>query len=427
MVRAAPFRGLRFDPGVVGNVGRVLAPPYDVLGPDARDTLAATSAHNMVHLTLDGTRQHSDGVPGYQHVAGRLADWIGSGALALDPEPALYVYEQSEDVVGTRRVQRGVLAEVPLDPDRRWILPHERTLRGPVDDRLRLLRATQVDLSPVFGLYAGAGRADDVVAAMTSGPPVLSVTDVAGAEHRLWVVTDRDLIGAWQAALASEQVLIADGHHRYRTALGHQALRRGEHPEQPDGPWDRLLMLLVDGDTAGPAVRAIHRLLRDVDAAALLDATAGLLRAEPVRDVPSALTALEAAPADRFAVGLHDFAGTWVLHDDTGQLTQEVGSGDRPALDVEVLHGPVLRDRLGIEDPEGRIIFEAEADTAAAEVAAGRAAALVLLRPVTVRSVLEVARNGVDLPQKTTFFRPKPRDGLVLRPLQPEQLTGPST
>jgi uncharacterized protein (DUF1015 family) len=216
MVAAAPFRGLRFDPAVVGDPGAVTAPPYDVITPAARDAYEAQHPYNMVRLIL--ARTDRERRERYRPVARLMDAWREQGALVLDPEPALYLYEEAYELRGARRVQRGVLASVAIDDTGRWILPHERTKAGPVSDRLQLLEATRTNLSPVFGVYAGAGRAAAVLDGLTTTAPAVDWVDEAGVRHRLWPVTDPQQIAAWCGLLAEQQVVIADGHHRYRTS-----------------------------------------------------------------------------------------------------------------------------------------------------------------------------------------------------------------
>ena len=267
MVAAAPFRGLRFDPAVVGDPALVIAPPYDVIGPEARGAYEAMSPYNMVRLILP--RPGEGGQDGYRPAGRLLARWRSEGALRLDTTPSLYVYEETYTLRGERRVQRGVLASVTLDDTATWVLPHERTMAAPVADRLRLLEATGVNLSPVFGVYAGQGRAAAALAGVTATPPALDCVDDAGVGHRLWPVSDPEPVAAWCELLADRRVLIADGHHRYRTSLAYRDAMRAAHPGR-GGPWDELLMLLVDADLHGPAVLAIHRLLAGPDGAAVL-------------------------------------------------------------------------------------------------------------------------------------------------------------
>jgi uncharacterized protein (DUF1015 family) len=415
MVVAAPFRGLRFDPDVVGDPGAVTAPPYDVISPAARDAYEAQSPYNMVRLIL--ARTELQGPDRYRPVAELMAAWRDQGALVLDPVPALYLYEEAYELRGRRRVQRGVLASVTLDDTASWILPHERTMAGPVSDRLHLLEATRANLSPVFGVYAGAGRTAAVLDDLTATPPAVDCVDEAGVRHRLWPVSDGERIAAWCGLLADHRVLIADGHHRYRTSLAYRdAMRAAAGP----GPWDQVLMFLVDADLHGPSIQPIHRLLAEVPAHTVLDALAQDFEARPAGSPAELEAALAGLPHDVTGFGLVGSGGSWLLvAGDQAALEGEVGI-DRHPLDAEVLHGPVLAKRLGVTDFEGQVVYENDLAAAAAQVERGAAASLMVLRPTPFAQVVAVAQSGGTLPQKTTFFYPKPRDGLVLRPLHPD-------
>src|SRR5215213_9074285 len=270
MVAAAPFRGLRFDPGVVGEHAQVTTPPYDVISPEARDAYEAMSPYNVVRLILARPRPVDD----------LLADWRAEGVLRRDASPCRYVYEEIYQLKGEPRVQRGVLASVALDDSGTWVVPHERTMAAPVADRLRLLGATGVNLSPVFGVYAGAGRPAEVLDDVTGTKPALDCLDETGVRHRLWVVDDPGRVAAWRERMAAQRVLIADGHHRYRTSLAYRDAMRAASGGRP-GPWDKLLMFLVDADLHGPAVLAIHRLLADLDGPGVLAGLEGDFDARP--------------------------------------------------------------------------------------------------------------------------------------------------
>ena len=420
MVAAAPFRGLRFDAKIVGDPGAVTAPPYDVITPAARDRYEAQNPYNMVRLIL--ARTDRDSRDRYRPVAELMDAWRAKGALVLDPAPALYLYEEAYELRGTPRVQRGVLASVTLDEGGSWILPHERTMAGPVNDRLHLLEATRTNLSPVFGVYAGAGKAAAVLDDLTATAPAVDWADETGVRHRLWPVTDRERIATWCGLLAPHRVVIADGHHRYRTSLAYRESMRAAGP----GPWDQLLMFLVDADLHGPSILPIHRLLLSLPPQAVLDAVAGDFKVRPAGGPAELEAALGALPVDRTGFGLVGPGRSWLLvASDQAALAAEAGI-DRQPLDVEVLHGPVLAKRLGVTDFEGQVVYENDLAEATARVERGTAASLVVLRPTPFSQVVTLARNGGTLPQKTTFFYPKPRDGLVLRPLDPDAFPAPA-
>jgi uncharacterized protein (DUF1015 family) len=253
---------------------------------------------------------------------------------------------------------------------------------------------------------------DDV----TSAEPALDCADETGVRHRLWAVADPGRIAAWRERMAAQRVLIADGHHRYRTSLAYRETMRAAHGGRP-GPWDELLMFLVDADLHGPAVLAIHRLLADVDGAGVLAGLEGDFDTRPAASPAEAEQALGQVPADAVAFGLYAGGRSWLLTArDPAALAAEAGR-DRRMLAVEVLHGPVLSKRLGVSDFEGRVAYESDLAAAVAAVDTGAAASLLILRPAPFATVAGIAAGGETLPQKTTFFYPKPRDGLVLRPL----------
>jgi uncharacterized protein (DUF1015 family) len=422
MVAVAPFRGLRFDPAAVGAHAQVTAPPYDVISPEARDAYEAMSPYNVVRLNLARPAQEDagpavrDGSSDYRHVAGLLDRWRSEGVLRRDTSPCLYIYEEIYQLKGAPRVQRGVLASVALDDTGAWVVPHERTMAAPVADRLRLLEATGANLSPVFGVYAGAGVPAAVLDDVTTAEPALDCVDETGVRHRLWAVADPDRIAAWRERMAAQRVLIADGHHRYRTSLAYRDAMRAAGAGRP-GPWDELLMYLVDADLHGPAVLAIHRLLADVDGDAVLAGLEGDFAARPATSPAEVEQALAGLPADAVAFGLYAGGRSRLLTArDPAALAAEAGR-DRRMLDVEVLHGPVLSKRLGVSDFEGRVGYESDLPAATSAVDQGAAASLLIVRPAPFATVAEIAAGGETLPQKTTFFYPKPRDGLVLRPL----------
>jgi uncharacterized protein (DUF1015 family) len=414
MVAAAPFRGLRFDPAVVGDPTLVTAPPYDVIPPRARGAYEAMSPYNMVRLILP--RPGADGPDRYRPAAELLGRWRAEGVLRLDATPSLYVYEQTYTLRGERRVQRGVLASVTLDETSTWVLPHERTMTAPVADRLRLLEATGVNLSPVFGVYAGAGRAAPILDEMTGSPPAVDGVDDAGVGHRLWPVSDPEPVAAWRELVADRRVLIADGHHRYQTSLAYRDAMRAARPGR--GPWDELLMLLVDADLDGPAVLPIHRLLAGLDGDAVLAGLEGDFDARPAGSPAEAEALLGALPVDAVGFGLYSGGRAWLLvARDPAALAAEAGRARR-MLDVEILHGPVLSKRLGVSDFEHRVAYEPDLAGAVGRIDEGAFASLVILRPARFADVTAVVAGGEILPQKTTYFYPKPRDGLVLRPLE---------
>jgi uncharacterized protein (DUF1015 family) len=392
VVAVAPFRGLLYQPEVVGDLAAVTAPPYDVVLPHERDELHRSSPFNIALVDLGAD---VEGAPLEKYTrAGRiLRTWRSEGVLVPTDEPSVFPYEMSFGYRGEPRRVRGVFLEVGLEPlgPGGAILPHERTMAAPVEDRLRLMRATEADLSPIYAVAGGPSEAQaELLQRAARRHPARELTDEDGVTHRLWVERLPEALRAWYR---DQPLLIADGHHRYQTALAHREERRaGDGP----GPWDGVMVLVVDAAAERPPVLPIHRVL--------------------------SLDRLPDLPGERVH-GLEEILARLVDDDlrfgaafrtETG-LTHIVGalSGEPPT--VAALHRDVL-DRLeGVRD----LRFVPDASVAEAEVRDGHADLALFLPPARVEHVRQVVAAGGTLPQKSTYFWPKPRTGIVVRPLDP--------
>ncbi|MFI5886446.1 DUF1015 domain-containing protein [Streptomyces sp. NPDC051554] len=410
-----PFRGLRYDPDLVGSLAAVTSPPYDVVvRPDGLHHLQDADPHNIVRLILPQAVTPS---ARNEQAADTLRRWLSEGVLTTDPEPGLYVYEQRD---GNGLLQRGIIGALRLsDPSEGVVLPHEDVMPHVVADRAALMRATSANLEPLLLTYRGNGTPADtttVVERIAEDPALLSTTTEDGYSHRLWSVTDPTDLARIQTDLAHHQALIADGHHRWAT---YRRLR-AEHPSP--SPWDYGLVLLVDTARYPLRVRAIHRLLHGVPVSDALAALDGLFRVQHLEvPLPEALEAL----ADAACVGnafllAGDGAFHLVDHPDPDLLARTIPA-DRPAawrtLDATVLHATLL-DHVWLipEDDPTRIayIHDTAATVHKAERDGGTA---VLMHPVREEVVRDLARQGVTMPRKSTSFGPKPASGLVLRTL----------
>ncbi|WP_093725106.1 DUF1015 domain-containing protein [Streptomyces sp. DI166] len=410
-----PFRGLRYDPDRVGSLAAVTSPPYDVVvRPDGLHHLQDADPHNIVRLILPQADTPS---ARNEQAARTLRHWRSEGVLRADPEPGLYVYEQT-DTDGL--IQRGVIGALRLsDPSDQVVLPHEDVMPHVVADRADLMRATRANLEPLLLTYRGNGTAADTSAVLErviEQPPLLATTTEDGYHHRLWAITAPEDVARVQADLTHHQALIADGHHRWAT---YRRLR-AEHPSP--GPWDYGLVLLVDTARYPLRVRAIHRLLHNLPVRDAVAALKGHFRVRRL-DLPlsAALEHLAEATASGNAFLLAG-DGTFHLVDrpDPALLARTVPA-DRPeawrALDATVLHATLLDHIWHIpEDDPARIayIHDTAATVRKAERDGGTA---VLMHPVREEVVRDLARQGVTMPRKSTSFGPKPASGLVLRAL----------
>jgi uncharacterized protein (DUF1015 family) len=432
-----PFRALRFDPSSVGDLAAVVAPPYDVIGADERARLIARHPANVVRLDLPADETGDGPDDRYRRAARTLAAWRSDGTLRKDPHPSIYAYEQSYRVPGTdiERTQRGHFARLRLEPfgAEGGVLRHERTLSGPREDRYKLLRATGVNTSPVVALFDDrTGATSKSLAAVAAGPPGVDLVDDDGVRHRLWPITaDGDgplatVAASILAAAGASPVTIADGHHRYETALQYRDERRMSRSCEEDPPFDYLLVLLLEATGQPLTVLPTHRLVRGLadDGAARLLAAAGELF--EVQEVASGAELITAFPGDgtgggRGRFGLWTRAGGAILIARGAAFAQWLPPGGKAlrSLDVTLL-GAALRRLAGIDDEAvdtGSIEYTKSSDEAIAAVDADTGIdAAFLLEPTPIASIEAVARDGDVMPQKSTYFYPKALTGLVINP-----------
>ncbi|MGZ4756046.1 MAG: DUF1015 family protein [Acidimicrobiia bacterium] len=395
-----PFRGLRYRHD---DLAAVTAPPYDVIDPDERAVLVARSPHNAVRLLLP----EGD----YEGAARDLDAWQADGTLELDPEPAFYGYRMDfTDEHGKRRSTSGVIGALAL-PERAGegdVLPHERTMPKAKSDRLALLRATRANLDPIWGLTPAAGLP------VADADPVAVTTDDLGVQHSLTRITDAETISEIRRVVGSAPLVLADGHHRFETGIAY----RNERAETGNATDDdgRIMCLVVELAEHQLWVQPIHRLLTGIAGPAALRAAlgAGFLVEDVGPADPERVERLEGRLRDVGGIGLVDASGLALLTPRAD--AREAASADLP----DALHDVASAwfDALAAPALEGvEISFRADAATVAALVGKGAADAAILLPPVTVEQIRTAALAGVRMPQKTTYFAPKPRSGLVYRPL----------
>lgn len=387
MPRISPFVALLYDVPRVGPLEQLTAPPYDTISATEQRRFCNASPYNVVRLDLgedlSGDDQHDNK---YMRAASELRRWREEGVLVPTEGPAHYAYEMRFRLHGAERRVRGVICLVDLEDWGGSIVPHEMTMPGPVEDRLRLVRATRVNLSCVHTVYAGPSPP---VAALLeracSRAPIARLIDEAGVEHRMWILGDDERISR---SLADQALLIADGHHRYTMALRYRDEMRAEHGP---GPWDRVMMLLVDTTTENPPVLPIHR---------ILTTGATPVRGVRVHDLQEILNEVN---DDALLYG--------VATNEDGTLVHRVAALSGYPPTVRALHEQVLR---GADDD---LLFTPDPVEAEEAVREGRASAAFFLPATNAARIRSAIDRGERLPQKSTFFWPKPRTGVIIRPL----------
>jgi uncharacterized protein (DUF1015 family) len=424
-----PFRGLRYDPATVGDLAAVVAPPYDVIDAVQQAALHERSPYNAVRLILS-----RDADP-YGAAAATLAAWRRTGVLAPDPLPALYLYEQRFALAGGERERIGIMGALRLESLQSGrVRAHERTLEKAKNDRLALVRACRTSLSPIFGLVASpAARLRELVPA---APAEVDVRDAHGAHHRLWPITDPASLARVAAELAERDVFIADGHHRYETALRYRDERRaalGDAAPPPGAaPFDYVLTYLTSMDDPGLIILPTHRVLGvlPLDAAALRAALATTFTVAELPASRAGLAALlerlqgsaTAAGETRIGAAVAGVGALWLLSAPTARLPFPAGvPPELRVLEVSALHQVILAGmlRLPIGERGGTpgLSYTQDAGAALARVESGEAAAF-FLPPTDVAALRAVALAGLTMPEKSTYFHPKLLTGLVFYPLE---------
>jgi uncharacterized protein (DUF1015 family) len=432
------FRALRYNPDLVADLALVVAPPYDVISPARRAVLAARDPRNVVAIDLPvdlpGAADPDDK---YRAAARVFAGWRADGTLAKDPRPALYVSEQAYTVPGSpaRRTQRGFYARLKLEAfgPGSGVQPHERTLSGPREDRHKLMRASGANFSGVVGLFTDAsGEATRQLAEATTGSAIADVTDDDGVRHRLWMLPDDGptaaAVTALREAAGRAPITIADGHHRYETALRYRDERKMTSSNEEDPAFDYVLMLLLEAGGASPSILPTHRVALGVGGAGSLLAAAGaLFDVQPAGSVALVGMFGRGAPAPggggRFGLWTRDGGAVLTARRDAFAPFLPAGGDALRRLDVTLL-AVALERLVGIDRAAtaggDRIAYTQSCDDAIAWVdgAIDGADAAFLLEPTPVADVVAVAAAGDVMPPKSTYFHPKPLTGFVINPLE---------
>ena len=424
MATVRPFQGILYDPKRV-DLSQVVAPPYDVISPADQRRYYRQDPHNVVRLIAGEV--HPTDTPEdnkYTRAAGFFQQWLADGVLRPEPRPGLYVYShQFVDPISDHvRVRRGLLGVVELEPFGSGILPHEQTHARAKADRLSLTRAVVANLSPVFALYEDpASAVGPIVSPAMAEPPRLSITGEDGDYHTVWSITGAEQFHDLAEVFRTSRLYIADGHHRYETALNFRNKQRQDHPEAPpDAAFNFVLMLLVDVADPGLTILPTHRLLRDFERfdPALVSKLGSRHRVTTRSDRTALLAAMqEPTPDHRIGIALAQTPAPYFTVD----IAHAAADDPVSRLDVSVLHQEILQRELGLEpdelESERYLSYSRDVGGLLDRVETGAGQAAFLLRPPAVSDVVEVARAGQVMPQKSTYFFPKPASGIVFNPL----------
>ncbi len=409
MATINPFQPFRYS-AKAGDPSRLVTQPYDKINPQMQERYLAASPYNLVRVLLGERRTSDDDSDNiYTRSAQYLDNWIREGILAQDRSPGLYAYFQDFDVPdsGQRLTRKGFIGIGKIEDYSAGIVyRHEQTLTGPKKDRLELLRHTRAHFGQIFMLYPDPeGAVDKILDQAAGGTPVLDVLDDYNARHRLWPIADAARVAQIQELMSSKKLLIADGHHRYETALAY----RNENPADPAAQF--VMMTLVNMYSPGLKILATHRVLRNLES---FDAVKFFEKA--VKDGWSVAACVSlAALKDRMAASDPKRVQIGVVAGGETRLLQRPRKEGQ--LDVPILHQDVLDRLLGIGEEAVRdekyIKYVRGIDAAAAEVQTGAQVAF-LLEPTPIEDMARIAFAGGVMPQKSTDFYPKLLSGVAI-------------
>lgn len=442
-----PFRALHYDPAVVSDIGLCLSQPYDVISGAQQEAYYRQHPNNVVRLIL-GRIEAGDTENDNRYTRARdlLGRWREDGILRLTGRPSFWVYEQEFDLpdAGRRRV-RGFIGAVRLrDYAERRILPHEKVIKGPLEDRIRLTETAATQFEYIWSLYQDkAYIIDNILDAQEKEAAIIDFTEQpVGVRHRMWRLTDPESCEIIRRTMSRLKIYIADGHHRYQTMLTIRDRMRARFPEAgPDAPWEYIMMFLVNSEHEGLTILPTHRMLHGIQVESLYRLGASILEHFHVKkytfrdgDEPAVrrrwlrdLRSVEAGE-HKFGAFIVNTSGYYLLtlRDEEAyeELVRLDFSSEWKLLDVNILNTLILEEILGITEEQlslaTNISYTKDIDEALARVHAGDIDVAFALNSTALTDVLAIAENNERMPRKSTYFFPKPVSGLVFYPMDPQ-------
>lgn len=451
MATIYPFRALRYRSDRV-SLADVVTQPYDKITPAMQHRYYSLSPFNLVRIILGKAQAGDNGENVYTRAAASLSDWRASGVLHADQEPSIYAYSQRfsvpGDSAGHTYERRGFIALGRVEDYASGIVyRHEQTLSGPKADRLNLLRATRAHFGQIFMLYSepehtveellfpvahetGSVRAESGAAPQAAKAPDADVIDEHGVSHRLWQVSDHAVIRKVQEAMLNKKLIIADGHHRYETALNYRNERRASAGSSiPDAPYERVMMTFVNMDSVGLVILPTHRVvfgLPNFNPVAFVEAARRFFTVNPLRERlngQASVQLLKSRGSETTVFVASTAKGDFLLERRNEPAAPLAGLSCMQAeLNVVQLHKLLLQDVLGISEEairnQSHVRYVRDAGEAIEQARRGEADVSFLMNPVRMEQVRDIAFGGEVLPQKSTDFYPKLLSGLAAYALE---------
>lgn len=440
MVRVKPFKGITYNFEKLAPTKELFAPPYDVISPEYQDTLYERSPYNVVRLILGKTADtDNDSNNRYTRAAEAFDQWLQEGVLLQSDVPKMYFYVQKyKDAKGVDVVRKGFIATCYLeDFESGQILPHEETMGGPKQDRLALMEAVQANLSQIFVVYSDPEKlVDTTLQEASPEKPSVDIVDDDGVQHIFYEVTDEEALSKVTAYMSKQNLLIADGHHRYETALNYRNLRRSQNngDTSEEKPYNSMMIYFANFDDEGLRVYPTHRALKPGIEYSLVSLLEHLEKYFTIKKVPfenfeECFPAMEKIDPLDVPIGLVSRKNNSILYillPDKEAVSKELSAmnvgPDLAMFDATILHRLILEKIMGLDTIElkkqSNIEFVRDEQALSDKFNKDEASLVFLLSPPEVDVVKKICLSGSRMPQKSTYFYPKVLSGLVLNSLK---------
>lgn len=426
MAEIKGYKGLRFNCEKAGKIEELVCPPYDIISDQQREEYIKTNPHNIIRLELP------KGDDKYNKAAEILKDWLEKGILVKEDKPAIYIYEEEFTAYGERKAIKGIICRVKLEEfSKGIILPHEFTLSKAKEDRLNLMKATNCNFSQIYSLYMDGGKNTlGKIDSLSKSEPDIQLQDNDNVTHRMWIIKDENAIADICSDFTDRKLYIADGHHRYETALNYRNYLREQGLAKEGDACDYQMMMLVDMEHPGLVVFPTHRLVRNLDsfnAERVIDGCKeyfDVTEHSDINTIESTLMELYNQGKKAYAFYCGGSSYKLLVLKDTNIIKKLLPNASTATqqLDVTILHTLILEKIFGI-DAENmakqiNLTYTKIFDEAISSVQQGNSQCAFILNPTRVSEIREVASNGEKMPQKSTYFYPKMITGLVMNQLE---------
>ena len=426
MAEIKGYKGLRFNCEKAGKIEELVCPPYDIISDQQREEYIKTNPHNIIRLELP------KGDDKYNKAAEILKDWLEKGILVKEDKPAIYIYEEEFTAYGERKAIKGIICRVKLEEfSKGIILPHEFTLSKAKEDRLSLMKATNCNFRKIYSLYMDGGKNTlGKIDSLSKSEPDIQLQDNDNVTHRMWIIKDEKAIADICSDFTDRKLYIADGHHRYETALNYRNYLREQGLAKEGDACDYQMMMLVDMEHPGLVVFPTHRLVRNLDsfnAERVIDGCKeyfDVTEHSDINTIESTLMELYNQGKKAYAFYCGGSSYKLLVLKDTNIIKKLLPNASTATqqLDVTILHTLILEKIFGI-DAENmakqiNLTYTKIFDEAISSVQQGNSQCAFILNPTRVSEIREVASNGEKMPQKSTYFYPKMITGLVMNQLE---------